>query len=603
MSHQEISKKFIDFFVAKGHLQIPQASLVTEGDPTLLFINSGMAPLKDYFLGRKEPPAKRLCNIQRCLRTEDLDKVGRNRRSLTLFEMMGTWSISDYFKEEAIALAWEFLTGEINLDPNRLWPTVFAGNEEIEKDKESIRLWQKVGVPKERIIPLPASSNLWVSGPTGPFGPCSEMYYDRGEKYGCGKKDCKPGCDCDRFLEIWNPGVFMMYNRKEDGSFEELPFKSVDTGAGLERFALVLQSKESVFETDLLLPIYEVVADLAEVGLEERPVESLRIITDHARAVTFLIADGVTPSNKDRGYVLRRLIRRAVRHGALLKIDGLFLNQPVKKVIEVMGEEYPHLLEKEVEILRTVGDEERKFGQTLKRGLRELEKTVSRCQSVPPSPRLRRAGNVPKMPGEDAFQLYDTYGFPLDLTVEIAKEKGFAVDTDGFEKEMEKQQERARAAQKFDKCQPEEIAPLHTAAHLLNQSLREVLGGDVHQAGQDLTPERLRFDFTFDRKLEDVELKKIEEIVNDWIKKDVPVECVETTYEEAVKAGAEALFAEKYKEAEKVTLYKIGGFSKELCAGPHVKSTGELKVFKIIKQESVGREVRRIYGILPCSIR
>jgi len=594
MTHQEIRKKFIDFFVSKDHLQIPQAPLVPEDDPTLLFVNSGMAPLKDYFLGRKEPPAKRLCNIQRCLRTEDLENVGKNRRTLTFFEMIGTWSLGDYFKEEAIALAWEFLTKEIKLDPTKLWATVFAGDAEIEKDEDSVRFWQKVGLPKERIVPLPACENLWVSGPTGPFGPCSEMYFDRGEQYGCGKKDCKPGCDCDRFLEIWNPGVFMMYNRKEDGSFEELPFTSVDTGAGLERFALVLQSKDSVFETDLLAPIYEVVSDLAEVGPPSprlRGVESLRIVTDHARAAAFLIADGVIPSNKDRGYVLRRLIRRAVRHGMLLKINGLFLNQPVKKAIEVMGNTYPHLLEKQIEILKVVEDEERKFGQTLKRGLRELEKKFE----------IRNSKS--EITGEQTFQLYDTYGFPLDLTVEIAKEKGFTVDTESFEKEMEKQKKRARSAAKFTEYKPEEVAPLHTATHLLNQALREVLGKEVHQAGQDLSPERLRFDFTYDRKLTNEEIKEIEKIVNGWIKKDIPVECLETTYDEAIKQGAECLFAEKYKQADRVTMYKVGpstssgqAISKELCAGPHLKSTGELKSFRIMKQESVGRGARRIYA-------
>jgi len=580
MTHEEIRKKFIDFFVAKNHLQIPQASLVPEDDPTLLFVNSGMAPLKDYFLGRKEPPAKRLCNIQRCLRTEDLDKVGKNRRTLTFFEMMGSWSIGDYFKEEAIALAWEFLTKEINLDPNRLWATVFAGNEEIPKDEESITYWQKVGLPKERIVELPAKDNLWVPGPVGPFGPCTETYYDRGEQYGCGKKDCCVGCNCDRFMEIWNAGVFMMYDRKEDGSFEKLPFTSVDTGAGLGRFAILLQEKDSIFETDLFKPIYEVVSDLAEVGSEKQPVESLRVVTDHARAAAFLIADGVVPSNKDRGYVLRRIIRRAVRHGLLLEINGLFLSHPAKKAIEIMDQEYPHLSEKEIEVVKTVEEEERKFGQTLGRGLKELEKM------------LKGSG----IQGADAFKLYDTFGFPLDLTVEIAKEKGFEVDTEGFEKEMEKQRKRARAAQKFEEYQPEEIAPLHTATHLLNQALREILGEGVHQAGQDLTPERLRFDFTFDRKLTGIELKRIEELVNGWIKKDIGIKCVETTYQEAIDQGAEALFAEKYKQADKVTMYKIGKVSKELCAGPHVKSTGELKSFKIIRQKSVGRGVRRVYG-------
>ena len=586
MTHQEIRKQFIGFFVKKDHLRIPQVPLVPEDDPTLLFVNSGMAPLKDYFLGRKEPPKKRLCDIQRCLRTVDIDKVGADRRTLSFFEMMGSWSIGDYFKEEGIALAFEFLTKEMGFDPNRLWATVFAGDDEIEKDEDSIRFWQKVGLPKERIVGLPACDNLWVSGSTGPFGPCTEVHFDRGESFGCGKKDCRPGCDCDRFLEIWNAGVFMMYNRKKDSSFEALPFTSVDTGAGLERFALVLQNKDSVFETDLLAPIYKVVSDLAEVGLENPPVESLRIVTDHARAAAFLIADGVVPSNKDRGYVLRRLIRRAVRHGVLLKINGLFLRQPAKKAIEVMGKEYPYLREKEIEILDILEDEERMFGQTLKRGLRELEKTASMCQRVSAS----------MVSGEDAFKLYDTYGFPLDLTVEITKEKGLTVDTKGFEKEMEKQKERARSAKKFTEYKPEEIAPLHTATHLLNQALREVLGKEVHQAGQDLTPKRLRFDFNYDRKLTDEEINKIENTVNEWIKKDMPVKCVETTYNEAIKQGAEALFAEKYQQADKVTMYKIEEVSKELCAGPHLKSTGELKSFRIIKQESVGRGVRRVYA-------
>ncbi len=587
MTSEQIRKTFLDFFKQRDHIEIPSSSLVPERDPTLLFVNSGMAPLKDYFLGLRQPPAERLCNIQRCLRTVDIDKVGPSRATLSFFEMMGTWSIGDYFSQIAIKLAWQLLTEEFGFEEKRLWATVFAGNNELSKDTDSINYWQEAGIPKERIVELPVEDNLWVSGPVGPFGPCTEIYYDRGEEFGCGNADCKPGCDCDRFLELWNPGVFMLYNRKEDGSFEKLPVKSVDTGAGLERFATVLQNKDSVFEIDLLAPIYEVVDSLVEVGEHPDIEASKRVITDHARAITFLIADGVVPSNKDRGYVLRRIIRRAYRHGKLLEIGGEFLSQPVAKVVEVMRSEYPHLDENLLQIKKIVKEEERSFEQTLSRGLKEL---VSRLEEL--------GDDAEVLPGEVAFELYDTYGFPFDLTVEIAGESGLKVDNQGFKEEMEKQKQRSRAAQKDKSFSPEEIAPLHTATHLMNEALRRVLGADVHQAGQNLTPERLRFDFTFDRKLTEGEVKEIESLVNEQIKKDLPVKCKETTFEKAVAEGAEALFEEKYKQADRVTLYSVGDFSKELCAGPHVEQTGELGEFKIIKQESVGSGVRRIKAVL-----
>ena len=583
MTHEEIRKKFIDFFVSKDHKLVPSSSLVPEDDPSVLLTTAGVQQFKPYMLNQKDVlkdfGTRRLCSIQKSFRTSDIEEVG-DKDHLTFFEMLGNFSIGDYFKREAIEWAWEFLTKVCKLDPKNMYVTVFAGDPPeadrggVPEDKEAIEIWKEVAGENIRIEKFGREDNFWgPTGSSGPCGPCSEIIY----VFENGKE-----------TELWNL-VFTELFQDEGGSLSPLEPKNIDTGMGMERLTLILQNKSTVFETDLFKPIFGTVEDLAEVGPPSpklRGVESLRIIADHTRAATFLAGDGVTPSNSGRGYVLRRIIRRAVRHGQLLDINGIFLGQLVEKVLEIYGEQYPNLLEKQNKISETIEGEERKFGQTLKRGLKELEKIVSKCQSV----------KVSKIPGGDAFKLYDTYGFPLDLTIEIAKEKGFAVDTGGFEKEMEKQKERARAAKKFTEYKPEETAPLHTATHLLNQALREVLGGDVHQAGQDLSPERLRFDFTYDRKLTEIELRRIEETVNDWIKKDVPVECVEATYDEAIKQGAEALFAEKYKQADKVTMYKIGNVSKELCAGPHVKSTGELGSFKIVKQESVGQGVRRIYA-------
>jgi len=585
MTHEEIRKLFTDFFTAKDHHLVPSSSLIPEDDPSVLLTTAGVQQFKPYMLLQKDVlkdfGTRRLCSIQKSFRTSDIDEVG-DEHHLTFFEMLGNFSIGDYFKREAIEWAWEFLTRECKLDPKNMYVTVFAGEQgNIPEDKESIKIWQEVAGKNIRIEKFGRKDNFWgPTGSSGPCGPCSEIVY-------VFKNGAK--------TELWNL-VFTELFQDEKGAIHPLEPKNIDTGMGLERLAWVLQNTSSVFETDLFKPLIETAKDLAEVGKEKIDPKSLRIITDHIRAATFLVGDGVVPSNSGRGYVLRRIIRRAVRHGQLLDINGIFLGQLVEKVIGIYGEQYPYLLEKQNQISEVIEAEERKFGQTLRRGLRELERTVSRCQPHFAKASRGRHVKVSQIPGEEAFKLYDTYGFPLDLTVEIAKEKGFTVDTEGFEKEMEKQRERARATQKFEEYKAEEIAPLHTATHLLNQALREVLGPEVHQAGQDLTPERLRFDFTYDRKLTEEELKRIEGVVNEWIKKNTPVGCVETTYEVAIKEGAEALFTEKYKEAEKVTLYKIGEFSKELCAGPHVKSTGEIGSFKIMKQESVGRGVRRIYA-------
>ncbi len=572
MSHEEIRKLFTDFFVKKDHRLVPSSSLVPEDDPSVLLTTAGVQQFKPYMLNQKDVlkdfGTRRLCSIQKSFRTSDIDEVG-DEHHLTFFEMLGNFSIGDYFKREAIEWAWEFLTKGCKLNPKNMYVTVFAGEGDIPEDKESIEIWKEVAGENIRIEKFGREDNFWgPTGSSGPCGPCSEIIY----VFANGAE-----------TELWNL-VFTELFQDEQGGIAPLEPKNIDTGMGLERLAWVLQKTSTVFETDLFKPIIETVEDLAEVGKEKIDPKSLRIIADHARAATFLAADGVTPGNSGRGYVLRRIIRRAVRQGQLLDINGIFLGQLVEKVLGIYGEQYPYLLEKQNEISEVIEAEERKFGQTLKRGLRELER------------KFKVQSSKFRVTGEDAFQLYDTYGFPLDLTVEIAKEKGLTVDAVGFEKEMEKQKERARATKKFTEYKPEEIAPLHTATHLLNQALREVLGPAVHQAGQDLSPERLRFDFTYDRKLTDAEIKKVEEIVNEWIKKNIPVGCVETTYDEAIKQGAEALFTEKYRQAEKVTMYKIGPFSKELCAGPHVQSTGVLGSFKIIKQESVGRGVRRVYG-------
>lgn len=564
MTHRKIRKLFTDFFVSKGHKLVPSSSLVPKDDPSVLLTTAGVQQFKPYMLGERDPltdfGSKRVCSIQKSFRTSDIDEVG-DKDHLTFFEMLGNFSIGDYFKEEAIEWAWEFLTKKAGLDPKRMYVTVFAGEEKIPADKEAVEIWKKVAGKNIRIEEFGKKDNFWgPTGKSGPCGPSSEIMYtlDNGEE-----------------TELWNL-VFTELFQDERGELSPLEHKNIDTGMGIERLTLVLQNKPTVFETDLFSPI---------IGTPAPDPKPFRILADHSRAAAFLVADGVLPSNTGRGYVLRRIIRRAVRYG---RISNTNLSPLVSKVIGAYGEIYPHLEERQDEILKTVEEEEKKFGQTLNRGLREFEKTVSKCQNL----------KVSEIPGAEAFRLYDTYGFPRDLTEEIAREKGFKVDIKGFEKEMKAQKERARRSQKFGEYQSKAIAPLHTAAHLLNQALREVLGESTHQAGQDLTPERLRFDFTFSRKLSDEEIKKIEGIVNEWIKKNVPVECVETTYEKAIKEGAQALFAEKYHHVEKVTLYKVNGFSKELCGGPHVKSTGELKSFKILKQESVGQGVRRIYGSL-----
>jgi len=570
MDFKKVEKKFLDFFVKHNHLLLKSTPLIPEEyDPSSLFINSGMHPLKKYFLGIENPPKKTLCSSQRCFRTVDIDDVGSNGRTLTFFYMLGSWSVGDYWKEKAVELAYDLLVNGYKLDKDKLWASVFKGDKNLKKDIETIDAWKKVGMKK--IVELSAEHNFWSAGPTGPCGTCTEVYYDQGKKLGCGKKSCKPGCDCDRFLEIWNAGVFIEYNRDEKGKLCKLPIKSVDTGAGLERISAVLQKKDSVFEIDMFLPILKEVERISKKDI----VKNKRIICDHARACVFLINDGVRPSKMDRGYILRRIIRRIVRAGNTLEIG----NEDILKICEKVFDIYP--LKNKKEILFVIKQECDKFSKTLQKGIKRLDHLMNSLKKK-------------EIPGIEAFHLYDTYGFPIELTKEIASERGFKIDERGYEKEFKKHQEVSRAdLGKFKgglADESEMTIKYHTVTHLLHQALRDVLGDHVKQKGSNITSERLRFDFTHDRKMTSDEIKKVEDIVNKKIKESLEVKKEEMSVDEAKKKGAIGLF----EYGKKVSFYSIGKYSKEICGGPHVKNTKELGKFKILKEESSAAGVRRI---------
>lgn len=582
---------------------MPSASLIPEYDPTLLLTNSGMAPLKPYFLGQKNPPSLRLTDVQKCVRTDDIDEVG-DIHHLTFFEMLGNWSIGQigkpfgkegrgpYFKKEACEFALELLR-EFGIDQGKLYFGVFGGDSgmsSVPPDNETRQIWLDLGIRSERILGLPLKDSFWFSGPQGPCGPNTDVLYDLGPEFGCGRADCGPTHDCGRFLEIWNAGVFMTYERKADGSLESLPIKSVDAGAGLERFAMVLQGGKSAYDTDLFKPLISEIESLAKITAERVNERSVRIIADHVRASTFLASDGLVPSNVEAGYVMRRLIRRAIAHGHLLGIEGYFVSELSETVVNEFQEAYPNLAQTHSVIHELLEDEEKKFGDVLKRGMAELDKY------------LRKNPNK-KVGGDFAFRLYDSLGFPVDLTVDLAKAKGFDVDVAAFEENLARQKDRSRDARAATAYDPEKIKTAHTAAHLLNAALKKILGLEVHQMGQKISEKSFRHDFNFSRKLTDVELAKVEELVNRAIAQNLPVECLTTSFEEARSQGAEALFEEKYQSVDRVTLYRIGPekttgeyFSKELCGGPHAHYTGELKRFKIVKEEAVSSGVRRIRG-------
>ena len=694
MTSAELREVFLDFFSQRGHLLVRSASLVPEGDPTLLFTGAGMVQFKPYFSGEDEPPSRRLASVQKCFRTTDIDKVG-NGHSLTFFEMLGNFSIGDYFKKGAIELAWKFVTEYLKLPRDRLWASIFR------EDEEAFGLWQEIALPGDRIVRLGREDNFWgPAGETGPCGPCSEIFYDRGPEVGCGREDCAPGCECERFLEIWNL-VFMQYDQDAEGALTPLPQQNIDTGMGLERTAVVMQDVGSVYETDLLAPLIARACDLVgkPYGEEEMVDRSLRIMAEHGRAITFLVADGVLPSNEGRGYVLRRILRRAVRHGKLLGREEPFLDEIASAVMEIMGEQYPELRERESFVLGVVAQEEIGFQQTLAVGSAMLEDLMEEVATA--------GGSV--LPGDEVFRLYDTYGFPLELTREMAAENGLGLDEAGFQKAMVEQRQRAREAQTFglatesefyrpldlprtpflgyerlaadskiinlardgrevnevvvgdqvavvlretpfyaeaggqvgdtgligdsageiavrdtrsplpglivhhgevkegtlrrgdavvarvDEARRLDIARNHTATHLLHRALRDVLGGHAQQAGSEVSPERLRFDFTHLQAVDRDELDDVERLVNEKVRDDLRVATKVTDYHSAVASGAFAIFGEKY--GDEVRMVSAGDYTRELCGGTHLQATGQIGFFYVLSEGSIGRGLRRIEAV------
>ena len=588
----QLRKLYIDFFVSKGHKQISGASLIPENDPTVLFTTAGMHPLVPYILGQEHPAGKRLCDYQKCIRTGDIDSVG-DPHHLTFFEMLGNWSLGDYFKNEMIGFSFEFLTKVLGIPVDRLSVTVFEGDDTVPRDEEAAARWKKLGIDPSHIYFMPREDNWWgPAGETGPCGPDSEMFFDTGRP-ACGP-DCKPGCKCGKYFEIWND-VFMQYRKEKDGTYHEMDRKCIDTGMGIERTVAVLQGKKSVYETEVFQPIIRKIEELSgkKYGENEEDDISIRIISDHIRTSVFILGDqkGIAPSNVGQGYILRRLIRRAVRHGKKIGIDHSFLPGLSDVVLSLYGEPYPELIEHKDFIREELEKEEEKFSITLTKGEKEFEKML---------PNLMK-GNSRVISGRLAFKLYDTYGFPIELTKELAAEHEFTVDEKGFEEAFEKHQALSRAgAEKEFKGgladHSEQTTALHTATHLLHAALRRVLGTHVGQKGSNITAERLRFDFTHPAPMTKEELKEVEDLVNDAIKRDLPVTVETMTLEEARNAGAIAFFDSKY--GEKVTVYTIGDFSKEVCGGPHVTHTGDMGHFRILKEQSSSAGIRRIKAVL-----
>ncbi len=581
-----LRKMWTEFYAEKGHAIISSASLIPENDPTVLFTTAGMHPLVPYLLGAKHPSGTRLADVQKCVRTGDIDEVG-DVSHCTFFEMLGNWSLGDYFKKEQIKWSYEFLTSEkyLGIDPNHLAVTVFAGDDDCPRDEESAKLWKECGIKKDHIFYLPKSNNWWgPAGITGPCGPDTEMFYISDVP------DCHEGCgpdyDCGKYLEIWND-VFMQYNKTADGKFEPLKQRNVDTGMGLERTLCILQGKKSVYETDIFVPILQKVRSLAS----KSDVKAERIVADHVRTSVFIIGDerGVTCSNVDQGYILRRLLRRAIRFGKQLELNKGDLGKIALTVIDIYKDVYPELVQGKDKIIDEINTEEERFEKTLLSGMKEFDKLV-----------YYQKGDT--ISGKAAFRLYETYGFPVEMTVELAREHNLKVDTEGFENAYKEHQQKSHAGaeQKFKgglADHTETITKLHTATHLMHTALKRVLNDpDANQKGSNITEERLRFDFTFHRALTPEEIKKVEELVNEAIKADVPITCEEMTVEEAKAQGAIGLFTSKY--GERVKVYTMGTYSKEICGGPHASRTGELGKFRILKEQSSGAGVRRIKAIL-----
>ncbi|MBP5639659.1 MAG: alanine--tRNA ligase [Victivallales bacterium] len=589
MNAAELRRLYIDFFKAHGHAEIKSAPLIPENDPTCLFTTAGMHPLVPYLLGEKHPAGKRLVDVQKCLRTGDIDEVG-DPFHMTFFEMLGNWSLGDYFKEEAIAMSFEFLTTKLGFKPENIKVTCFEGDENAPRDTEAAEIWMSLGIPEKNIYFLGKEDNWWgPAGQTGPCGPDTEIFVPV-DKPDCGP-DCGPACGCGKWVEIWN-NVFMQYNKTADGKFVPLEHPNVDTGMGVERVTAFMQGVKSAYETELFSGIFMKIQEISGNASADSSNRSARIVAEHLRASTFLIGDGVKPSNVDQGYVLRRLIRRAIREARKLGITEMFTAKVADVVISEYGPFYPELQEQAETIRAELTREEEQFGKTLENGTKEFLKLIERFPA-----------NIENkvISGRKAFNLYETYGFPLELTQEMAKEHGFTVDEKGFNEAYQKHQEQSRAGaeQKFKgglADHSEQTTKYHTATHLLHKALRLVLGDHVAQAGSNLTAERLRFDFTHPDKMTPEQIAEVEKIVNEQIQRDLPVICEEVPLEEAKNRGAIGLFEHKYGDV--VKLYTIGDFSMEICGGPHVQHTAQLGKFKIQKEESSSRGVRRIKAIL-----
>jgi len=593
MNSDDLRQAYIDFFLQHGHKQISGASLIPENDPTVLFTTAGMHPLVPYLMGEEHPSGKRLCNWQKCIRTGDIEDVG-NTQHLTYFEMLGNWSLGDYFKEEAIKMSFEFLTSPnwLSLNKEKLFITVFEGDNVSPKDNESAEIWKKLGIDESHIYFLGKSDNWWgPAGSTGPCGPDTEMFFDTG-KTNCSVK-CSPGCSCGKYVEIWND-VFMQYEKMSDGTYISLSRKNVDTGMGLERTVATLNSYSSVYKIDKFAVIIKEIEKLSCMKYDENEKTSraMRIISDHVRSAVFIMGDplGVPPSNLDQGYVVRRLIRRAMRHAMLINIKSSLAENLVDLIIET-NKVHEELREKRDYIIQSFSEEEDRFKKTLRRGINEFWKIL---------PNILKTDNK-LMSGRVAFKLYDTYGFPYDMTRELADEQGVKVDENGFNKAFKKHQELSRSKSNLRfkgglADAGEQTKQLHTATHLLHEALKRVLGDHIKQKGSNITTERLRFDFSHPKPVSPEQIKKVEEIVNDIIDKKIDVIEKVMEIEEAIKSGAIALFVDKY--AKNVKVYVIGDFSKEVCGGPHVSNTGELGKFVILKEQSSSAGIRRIKAVL-----
>ena len=587
ITSKDLRSLYLNFFAEKGHAIIRSASLIPENDPTVLFTTAGMHPLTPYLLGQKHPAGNRLSDVQKCVRTGDIDEVG-DASHCTFFEMLGNWSLGDYFKKEAIHWSYEFLTSEkyLGIPKERLAVSVFAGDADAPRDEESADIWMECGLKPEQIFYLPKKNNWWgPAGITGPCGPDTEMFFDTG-KPKC-SDGCGPQCDCGKYLEIWND-VFMQYNKKEDGSFEPLRQKNVDTGMGLERTVCVINGLGSVYETDVFEGAIRCIESLSgkKYGADDETTRAIRIVADHVRTATFMLGDqiGVTPSNVDQGYVLRRLIRRAIRFMRSLGIGKGEMVKLAAHYVDFYAEVYPELAENRQKIMDELTKEEEKFSRALEQGTKEFERAAGKAQNG-------------VIDGQTAFRLYDTFGFPIEMTVEFAKEKGLAVDTEGFREKFAEHQKKSQlgSEQRFKgglADHSEKTTKLHTATHLLQAALRKVLGDEVAQKGSNITEERLRFDFSFSRPMTKEEIAETQKLVNEAIQRKMPITCEEMTVEEAKAQGAIGLFGDKYGEVVKV--YTMGDFSKEICGGPHASNTGDLGEFVITKEQSSSSGVRRI---------